>query len=259
MQRNPLSISGLKIGLVVGLLSGYAGVGIAATIPASTTIPVRFTHTVDAVKAKVGDVVTAETIQAVALPDGTSLSRGSMIIGHVVEARPYVFDRKPYVEQTPSVLAIHFDRAVENGASIPLSVSVRALADKVASDKASAPTYDIDDNVGTMILVGGDQYRPGSRTAISPNRDVDSYVRENGVYARLISSDYVHNGVILHCDATSTEQSVGIFSPSACGFFGYDSNYLEKNGSANGGTFQLNSRHDTVMIYAGSTALLQTL
>ena len=46
-------------------------------------------------------------------------------------------------------------------------------------------------------------------------------------------------------------------SPS--GIFGYDAIYLETNGSTNGGTFRLDSSHETVKIYAGSTALLETL
>jgi len=110
-----------------------------------------------------------------------------------------------------------------------------------------------------MIQVGGDQYTPGSRVAFSPERDAVAYVRQDGVHARLIANEYVHNGVMLQCGATSTEQSIGIFSASACGFFGYNSIYMESNGSANGGTFKLDSQHDTVKIYAGSTALLETL
>jgi hypothetical protein len=74
-----------------------------------------------------------------------------------------------------------------------------------------------------MIQVGGDQYTPGGRVAFSPERDAVAYVRQDGVHARLIANEYVHNGVMLQCGATSTEQSIGIFSASACGFFGYNS------------------------------------
>jgi hypothetical protein len=259
MQRSYLSISAKTIALAVSFLSGSSIVCLATTIPASTAIPVRFTQTVDSAKAKSGDTVTAQTIQSVVLPDGTSLSRGALLIGHVVDAHPYVFDSAQYAKQAPSVLAIHFDRAVDKGSTIPLSVAVRALADKVASDKASSPTYGIDDNVGTMIQVGGDQYTPGSRVAFSPGRDAVAYVRQDGVHARLIANEYVHNGAVLHCDGTSTEQSIGIFSANACGFFGYNSIYMESNGSTNDGIVKLESHHDTVKIYAGSTALLETL
>jgi hypothetical protein len=258
MRRNYLSVSARTIMLAVGLLSLHS-LCTAATLPASAAIPVRITHTIDASHAKSGDIVTAQTLQPVVLPDGSSLARGTMVIGHVVEVHPYVETRTPYGKPLPSVLAIHFDRAVDKGVSIPLSVSIRALADKVVSEKSSSPAYGIDDNVGTMLLVGGDHYTPGSRAGLSPDQNAVLSIRKDGVYARLIANNYVHGDVALHCDGTSTQQPVGFFSASACGIFGYDAIYLETNGSTNGGTFRLDSSHETVKIYAGSTALLETL
>jgi len=257
MKRVKLAIPSRSLTLAVGLAIGCSGIG--AMVPAPTTVPVRFTQTLDAAKAKAGDVVTAQTLQAVILPSGSSLVRGSLVIGHVVEVHPYVEDRTPYGKPSPSVLAIHFDRAVDKGVSIPLSVYIRAFADKAASDKASSPAYGFDDNVGTILLVGGDHYAPGSRVGLSPDQDTVLSIRKDGVYARLISNDYVHGDVALHCDETSTQQPVGIFSANACGYFGYSAIYLETNGRTDGGTFRLNSNHDTVKIYAGSTALLETL
>ena len=73
------------------------------------------------------------------------------------------------------------------------------------------------------------------------------YRRVHGVYARLIANDYVGSGVILHCYASDTEQSVAIFSASACGLFGFDSVFLAVNGNESGGTFRL-IRHGSVMI-----------
>jgi hypothetical protein len=229
----------------------------AATIPASTAIPVRFTHTIDSAHSKAGDIVTAQTIQAISLPDGTSIARGAKVIGHVVDARPYAFDPTPYVKQTPSVLAIHFDRIVDHGVNTPLSVSLRAMADPISSNAASSPTYAFEgDPLGTVILIGGDQYTPGTKYVYS-DRDVVGYKRPHGVYARLIANDYIGSGVILHCYATDTEQSVALFSANACGLYGFDSIYLAVNGDESSGTFRLESRHDSVKIYAGSAALLQ--
>jgi len=257
MRRNPLSFSVKTLVLAIGL-SIVSSLCTAATIPASTAIPVRFTHTVDAAKAKSGDVVKAQTLQPIVLPDGSSLARGTLVIGHVVEVHPYVEDRTPYGKSSLSVLAIHFDRAVDKTVSIPLNVSMRALADRVASDKASSPVYGLDDNVGTMQLVGGDHYTPGSRVGFSPDHSAVLSIQKDGVYAHLIANDYVHGDVVFHCDGTSTQQPVGIFSANACGYFGYDAIYLEANGSIDSGTFRLDSGRDTVKIYAGSTALLET-
>jgi len=253
-------LSSRMIMLVVCVFCVCSTASFAATIPASTAIPIRFTHTIDSARAKPGDLVTAQTIQAVVLPDGVNIARGAQLIGHVVEAHPYVFDPAPYVKQTPSVLTIHFDRIVDRGASIPLCVSVRALADPITSDQANSPTREFEgDSPGTMILIGGDQFTPGSRTVFSPDRDVVGYVRKQGVFAHLVPNEDVRNGVLLNCQGTDTEQSVAIFSASACGVFGYDSITLTKNGSGSDGTFRLESRHDTVKIYAKSAALVQVL
>ena len=69
----------------------------------------------------------------------------------------------------------------------------------------------------------------------------------------------VRYGVLLHCEGTDTEQSVAIFSASACVVFGYDFITLTRNGSGSDGTFRLESLHNTVKIYARSTALVQVL
>ena len=75
------------------------------SLPALTAIPVSFVHSVDAKKAKVGDTVTAKTLQAVQLPGGTSLSKGALVVGHVVAAEPFHFDTAPYAHQKPSEIS----------------------------------------------------------------------------------------------------------------------------------------------------------
>ena len=81
----------------------------AITLPGETAIPVIFTHTIDSGKAKAGDVVTAKTMQVVVLPNGEQLAKGSLVTGHVVEARPFKFDETPYAAQQPSYLSIQID------------------------------------------------------------------------------------------------------------------------------------------------------
>src|ERR1700733_4984585 len=61
----------------------------ALTIPADTAIPVVFTKTVNAAKAKAGDPITAKTIQAVRLPDGENIPKGSRLTGHIVQATSF--------------------------------------------------------------------------------------------------------------------------------------------------------------------------
>jgi hypothetical protein len=79
-------------------------------LPQSTAIPVRFEHSVDAKKAKVGRYVTAKTMQVIQLPGGETIAKGAMIVGHVVAAQAFHFDPTPYAHQKPSLLSIHFDK-----------------------------------------------------------------------------------------------------------------------------------------------------
>ena len=49
----------------------------SVTLPGSTALPVRFVHSIDARKAKVGDIVTAKTMQVIALPSGGHIAQGA--------------------------------------------------------------------------------------------------------------------------------------------------------------------------------------
>ena len=71
----------LKLGtLVFGALNvalcaaAATAPALSQTLPQSTAIPVRFVHSLDAKKAKVGDTVTAETMQVITLPGGEKIA-----------------------------------------------------------------------------------------------------------------------------------------------------------------------------------------
>ncbi len=246
--------------LAVGILSIGMGGKLchAAELPLSTAIPVVFTHTIDAGKANSGTPVVAKTMQVVLLPGGQILPRGTPVVGHVVDSRPFIFDPTPYANQQASYISVHFDRIVAKGFEIPLNVSVRALASVFDTNEASTPhRTDETDTLDTMVLIGGDQFSRFSKELMSWDGDVVGYIRKEGVFARLISNSYVSQYANVRCDSTNTEQSVGVFSASACGLYGFGSMYMPANGRKDGGTFRLDSRHHTVALYAGSAALLE--
>jgi hypothetical protein len=250
----PLASVLVSLALGVGNLAVYAA---AATVPAqspvlpkSTAIPIRFEHSVDTKKAKVGDQVTAKTIQVIVLPDGTSISKGALVVGHVVALDAFSFDQTPYAHQRPSMLSIHFDKLETGDAAIPVNLSVRVIASTIDSREAAYP-HGIDgtDRPGMMTLIGGTTFSPLDKMIQSEDGDAIGYNRRNGVFARLIASG--------PCSATDTEQSIAIFSPDACGAYGFGGDYLENSGGDGSGTFTLALRGHSVKLYAGSTALLQ--
>jgi hypothetical protein len=257
IMRAQTSISIAILGIVSMATVGIRGQ--AAPIPPATAIPVTFNGTVEAGTAKPSEVVTATTKQAVYLPGGQVLPKGSTITGHVVESTALIFDSTSYAVQKASVLSIHFDKVVANGSTIPVSLSVRALSGPVQAREAETVHYAGEyDTAGTRVLVGGSSFTPLDSAVTSVKGDVTGYVRSEGVVARLIASDALQGGSRLHCGGTATEQSVDIFSADACGVYGLDTVSMPDNGSRNG-AFVLESRRHNVRLYAGSAALLQVV
>jgi hypothetical protein len=238
-------------------LTNFAVVAGAAILPAqsqvlpqSTAIPVRFEHSIDTKKAKAGDEVTAKTIQVVALPSGRNIPKGALLVGHVVALQAFHFDQTPYAHQKPSMLSIHFDKLQTGDDTIPVNLSVRAIANTIDSREAAYPHITDDtDHVGMMILIGGTTFSPLVKRIQSEDGDAIGYNRKNGVFAKLMASGA--------CSGTDTEQSIAIFSPDACGCYGFGGDYLTDSGRDGSGTFTLALRGHSAKLYAGSTALLQ--
>jgi hypothetical protein len=251
------ALSCILVSLSVALAASRSS---AADLPQITAIPVVFTHSIEAGRAKPGDPITATTMQIVVLPDGRSIPKGSILLGHVQESRKFVFDSTPYAVQQPSVISVRFEKIVDKGEVILISVSVRALANTLDARDAASPRHlDETDSVGTNVQIGGDSFSPLEKEVRSSDGDIVGYNRKQGVFARLISNEYTSRYASFHCDATMSEQSVAIFSASACGLYGFDTVYMPESGTTTQGAFSLASRRHTVTLYAGSSALLQAL
>lgn len=221
-------------------------------LTAPDTLPIEFTTNVSAKGSRAGSSFTAKTIQVVHLANGEVIPSGVKIIGHVVAATPFVYDMTPYARQKAAVLSIHFDSIEVEGGAVPLYVMVRAMADPITSEDARTPiNHDIDPS-GATIQIGGDKRYPWNTTVTNEDGDVVAYTRHGGVYAHLISSP--------GCDGSSVEISVGIYSASACGLYGFDRTSAEERGSvSNPSTLTLVSTHDSPKIWNRSTALLEIL
>lgn len=219
-------------------------------LPQATAIPVRFEHSVDTKKAKIGEAVTAKTMQVVILPDGRRIAKGSVLVGHVAANQAFSFDATPYAHQQPSTLSIHFDKLQAGNESVPVNLSVRALANVNDSVDASyGHSVDNQDSVGMLTLIGGLTFSPLQKMVQDDNGDAIAYNRHNGLFARLVAAG--------SCSGTDTEQSIAIFSPDACGVYGFAGDYLASTGRDGSGTFTLATRGHSIKLYAGSTALLQ--
>jgi hypothetical protein len=192
----------------------------------------------------------------VKLPDGSIIRAGSQVVGSVLEARPFAFDKTPYAHQQESVLTIRFDEVVMGTEHLPLKIYVRAMADPFATTAAREPTANAD-TLDVVEQVDGDQLRLSQKEVVSMEGDVVAYNRRDGVYAHLIANK---GNSPASCDSTSVEESVDIFSASACGLYGFTGSSATEVGSAtHPSTLSLVSSRRSPTIWRNSTALLEVL
>lgn len=224
-------------------MGGTAG---AQTLPPGTVLPVLLLHTIEAGKTPVGVVVRARTMQVVDLADGRVIPKGSQVVGHVVTSQALV------AGGGPSVLGVRFERLESKSGRTPVRVELRALADTLTTQDAEVPFYlDTKDRVGTYHLIGGGVYLQWDKVVHLPGGAGDATVTRNGVFGVMTAE--TADGQT--CPAGSETQSVGIFSPAACGLYGYRRLHVQRAA----GTVVLRSRRETVKLEADGSALLQVV
>jgi hypothetical protein len=249
---NRISAFTLLASACVALAQGAKPDGAASALNSPAVLPIVFTRTISASNAHAGDPVSAKTSQIVHLVNGNVIPSGTAIEGHILQVAPFSFDKTPYAKQRESTLSIHFDSMRLNGAVVPLSVSVRAMADPVTSWGAREANASESDPLGDVTQIGGDQLNLHQAAVTNGEGDVVAYSKRDGVYAHLIA-----NG---RCDGSSVEVSVGIYSASACGLYGFVSVSAQEFGSqASPSTLTLISTRISPKIWKQSTALLEVL
>jgi hypothetical protein len=245
--------------LLLAAASGFPGQSHAATttsgaaqLPTHATLPITFTKTVNSAHAKAGDPIQARTTQAVRLADGREVPSGAIVTGHVLAAKAFTYDKTPYAKQAAGSLEIQIDSLQIQDQTIPLHVSLRAMADPITSWHAAEPPPSDMDSLGTLTQIGGDQLIPSQREIRDRNGDVVGYNKKGGAFAHLIANS---RGP-LNCDSGDTEQPVSQFSASACGLYGFTDVSLTGFDSSR---IALSSTHTSPQIWKHSTALLETV
>jgi hypothetical protein len=234
-----------------------AQVSTVASLSPKTTLPISFTRSIDANHVHAGDSISAKLTQPVHLANGQVIPAGAHVAGHVVTASGFAFDPTPYAKQKQSALSIHFDSVDGNGVHLPLNVYVRAMADPLTAWDARRPKPSDEDPLGTTQQIGGDLVTPSQSGVMSQDGDIVGYQRHGGIYAHLISASANGSG---SCDASDTEQSMGLFSASACGLYGFTDVALADTGrSGEASTLTLISRRHSPRVWANSMALLEVL
>jgi hypothetical protein len=137
---------------------------------------------------------------------------------------------------------------------VPLKkVALRALASPVDVIDASTPQYlDDKDRVGTLTLVGGDLYLRTDTQVMTPGSQIVGINDQSGVHAAL----QVGSAPGLHCRSSNSIQAVGIFSPNACGLYGYETVSVAPSIEGQD-VIALQSSKESVKLYRYSAALVE--
>jgi hypothetical protein len=102
----------------------------SASLATGTTLNAQLSRPLDSKKANPGDVVTAQTTEAVKVDGKIVIPNNTKLMGHVTRASARAKG------DADSVLAVQFDRAVlKDGHEMPLQVTLQAMA----SDQGSSP------------------------------------------------------------------------------------------------------------------------
>jgi len=224
----------------------------AQEIPAGTVLPVMLSSTLDARRDKPGKIVTGKVMQEVPLPGGAKIPKGARIVGQVVSSYP----ASPGV---PARVALELHHLEFGGKSLPVSVHLRALASMMSVFEAKMPTNSWDD-YGTSpsdwntIQVGGAGVFRGNGQVIADGAVVGRATDYGAVTAKLVAMPKS----LCHADDDAREQALWVFSPWACGTYGFADLTIAHAGRTEPvGEIELRSERN-VYVQGGSGWLLRT-
>ncbi|MGC2109513.1 MAG: hypothetical protein WA655_08345 [Candidatus Korobacteraceae bacterium] len=211
----------------------------AQEIPAGTVIPVMMTMTIDSDKVYAGEQITAKVMDTVPLASEGQIPAGSKVFGHVAQV-------KPGDKEGPAWVAIQFDHVTVRGREVPLKANVRALASMMAVYDAQVPFFEPDTTPRSAVMlapVGGDPaFRPDNPEKAS---------------RRLVHfSGELPAGCGGRVDQQGATGALWVFSPYACGVYGFGKGLVIVRDGSTDGTIVLGAKKD-VQVHAGSGLLLR--
>jgi len=233
-MKNNLRMLGLALCMLPMCLHAGTGEDLKQTyqgaelIPAGTILPVTLNSTLRSDRSASGATMTLTLMQDIPLGAGKTLRRGSKVTGHVVET---VTSGRGSDE---SKISFQFDGLRFENRTVPITATLRALASSIEVDAARVPTGS-EDGVSevpwSLVKIGKDEIR------ISPDVSAECGRGSN---------------------ANHTPQAFWLFSPDACGAYGFgDLRILQSGRTEPLGEVTLASNRKAVKVYKGSAMLLR--
>jgi hypothetical protein len=192
----------------------------AQTLAPGTALPISLNSTVSSKGSKAGQKIEGRLMQEVVIPSGGQIKKGARVTGHIVGVK----------EGAGPAVVLHFDVLQDEGRSIPLNVSLRALADagEVFQAKTPVDAASSDESSDSWVTkqVGGDVVFRGRGYVASPQGKVGRW-SGSGVWGTLTPA-----GDCALQQSSTGEQSLWIFSTTACGTYGLPDVKIASPGNA---------------------------
>jgi hypothetical protein len=192
----------------------------AQTLAPGTALPISLDSTINSKGNKVGQKIEGRLMQEVLLPSRGQVKKGARVTGHVVGMK----------EGASPAVVLHFDALQDEGRPIPLNVSLRALADPGEVFQAKLPVDAASTNESSdewvTKQVGGDVVFRGRGYVASPQGKVGRW-SGSGVWGTLTPA-----GDCALQQSSTGEQSLWIFSTTACGTYGLPDLKIASPGNA---------------------------
>ena len=192
----------------------------AQNLPAGTALPVVLSSTLTSGE-KAGNKIEGKLKQEVLLPSGAKIKSGSHVTGHIVSVGTA---GNPAVHR----LTLKFNALQDEHQSIPLNVSLRAMAASENIFQAGLPvdassTNESSDEWVTK-QIGGEVVFRGRGYVASPQAKVGKWSGA-GVWGKLSPATDCAGS-----DGHGQEQSLWVFSTSACGVYGFEGMKIAQDG-----------------------------
>jgi hypothetical protein len=199
----------------------------AELIPAGTILPVTLNSALRSDRSATGSTITLTLMQDIPLGSGKTLRTGSKVTGHVVKT--ITLGRG----SDESKISFQFDGLRFENRTIPITATLRAVASTVEVVAAQIPTGS-EDGVSevpwSLVKIGEDQIHT------SPEGSAECGLGSN---------------------ASHTPQAFWLFSPDACGAYGFGNLRIIQSERTEPREVTLASNRKAVNIEKGSAMLLR--
>ena len=239
--------------LITVWLAFSCTVSAQSVIPAGTVLPAQLSSSVDSVKSRVGQVISARIMQDVPLPN-RRIPAGARVMGRIVSITP------PKTG-SGSEVSFRFDTVRLSHQNIPVTTNLRALASMREVEDAQVPKTGADRGTPwawmTTNQIGGEVVY-GQGGPVTNGSNFVGRAAPGGVLVHITSKPgSACRGEIAGNDRP---QALWLFSSDACGLYGFSELQITHAGRTDPfGQITIASRQRRVHIQGGSGILLRVL